>query len=92
MVPAFEGAVKELETGAVSGPIQTQFGWHLVKLNETRDATAPAFEEVQGDLRELLTEQSTQDSLAAAVAAAEITRADIEVDPSVIRNTDLLQD
>jgi len=92
MVPAFEAAVKELETGAVSGPIQTQFGWHLVKLNETRDATAPAFEEVQGDLRELLTEQSTQDSLAAAVAAAEITRADIEVDPSVIRNTDLLQD
>jgi len=36
MVPEFEAAVVALEPGAVSDPVQTQFGWHVVTLNETR--------------------------------------------------------
>lgn len=50
MVPAFEEAVMALSPGGVSGPIKTQFGWHVVKLNETRLKSAPAFEDVRDEL------------------------------------------
>jgi peptidyl-prolyl cis-trans isomerase C len=36
MVPEFETAVKGMKPGDVVGPIKTQFGWHIIKLNETR--------------------------------------------------------
>lgn len=47
MVPAFEQATTELEVGGISEPVQTQFGWHVIKLNETRDMPVPALEEVR---------------------------------------------
>ena len=51
MVPSFEAAVKELEVGAFTTvPVQTQFGFHVVKLNETRTTEAPALEDVRADI------------------------------------------
>jgi len=46
MVPEFQAAVLEMEAGTVSEPVQTQFGWHVIKLNETREVPAPTLEEV----------------------------------------------
>lgn len=36
MVPAFEKAAFEAETGAVIGPVKTEFGWHLIKVLDKR--------------------------------------------------------
>jgi len=47
MVPEFEQAVIGLEDGAVSEPVQTQFGWHVVKRNDSRNKSAPSLDEVQ---------------------------------------------
>ncbi|NBX42105.1 MAG: hypothetical protein EBR13_01245, partial [Rhodobacteraceae bacterium] len=44
MVPEFETAVAGLEAGEISAPVQTQFGWHVVKLNESRISAPPALE------------------------------------------------
>ncbi|MCS4532952.1 peptidylprolyl isomerase [Neisseria montereyensis] len=41
MVPEFEAAVHELQPGQVSRPIRTQYGWHIIKLNDIRDSGTP---------------------------------------------------
>lgn len=48
MVAPFADAVKRLKAGEYTHtPVQTQFGWHVIKLDETRDTAAPAFETVK---------------------------------------------
>ena len=44
MVEPFQEAVEQLEPGEVSEPVETQFGWHVIRLEETREASAPPFE------------------------------------------------
>lgn len=64
MVPAFEAGVKALEAGGVSDPIQTQFGWHVIKLNETREKAPPAlsevYQELAGDMARQITDAMVQ--------------------------------
>ncbi|MCE9633059.1 MAG: peptidylprolyl isomerase [Methylophilales bacterium] len=52
MVKPFADAVVKLQKGAyTSTAVQTQFGWHVIKLEDTRDAQPPAFETVKDELR-----------------------------------------
>lgn len=90
MVPDFEAAVMALEVGEVSAPVQTQFGWHVVLLNERRQMAAPLLEEVAAELEEGLRRARVDARLLELTEAAEIERAEIEVDPSVVRALDLL--
>lgn len=90
MVPEFEAAVAGLEAGEISAPVQTQFGWHVVKLNESRISAPPALEDVRADLEEELRRQRVDAYLAELTEAAEITRPEVEIDMSLIRNIDLL--
>lgn len=90
MVPEFETAVAGLEAGEISAPVQTQFGWHVVKLNEARISAPPALEDVRADLEEELRRQRVDAYLAELTEAAEIARPEVEIDMSLIRNIDLL--
>ena len=90
MVPEFETAVAGLEAGEISAPVQTQFGWHVVKLNESRISAPPALEDMRADLEEELRRQRVDAYLAELTEAAEITRPEVEIDMSLIRNIDLL--
>lgn len=64
MVPAFEAGVKALEVGGVSDPVQTQFGWHVIKLLETREKAPPAltevYQELAGDMARQITDAMVQ--------------------------------
>lgn len=52
MVPAFSQAVFTLDKGGVTeSPVKTQFGWHVIKVEDKRDAQPPSFEEAVGDIR-----------------------------------------
>ena len=55
MVPEFDKAVFELEIGDItSEPIQTQFGYHLIKLNSKSESSVIPYEEIEGQLKEML--------------------------------------
>jgi len=90
MVPEFEAAVMTLEVGDVSAPVQTQFGWHVVTLNETRELAAPSLDEVREELSNGLREAAVQEAMTALTEGAEVERTEIDIDPAQIRNTSLL--
>jgi peptidyl-prolyl cis-trans isomerase C len=90
MVPEFEQAVQDMEAGDVSDPVQTQFGWHVVTLNETRQKDAPPLEQVREQLMQQIQGQAVDAALARLTDEAEIERAEVEIDPSAIRETDLI--
>lgn len=55
MVPAFEAAAFELEKGAYTKePVETQFGWHIIKLEDKRRQEKPALDAVEANLRQQL--------------------------------------
>ncbi len=91
MVKEFEEAVGEMETGAISEPVQTQFGWHVIRLNETRMKDAPALDEVRDELAAELQQQIIEEKMTELTEAADIDRPDLEgIDRSVIRDLDLV--
>ncbi|MGR3615504.1 MAG: peptidylprolyl isomerase [Paracoccaceae bacterium] len=92
MVPEFESAVKSMSPGDVSLPVQTQFGWHLIKLNDKRLASAPAFEQVQVEILGEIQSQAVEDKITALVEAAEIDRPEVKgLTPQEIENVDLVR-
>ena len=92
MVPEFEASVTSLEPGQVSEPIQTQFGWHIVKLNEQRKATAPLLAEVREEIANRLQSELIENRVTELTTAANIERPEIEgLDVSVIKNMDLIR-
>ncbi|WP_461210106.1 SurA N-terminal domain-containing protein [Desulfocurvus sp. DL9XJH121] len=57
MVPAFEEAAFALKPGEVSDPVRTSFGWHLIKLEEHRDAGTETIEEATPRIKAQLAEE-----------------------------------
>jgi peptidyl-prolyl cis-trans isomerase C len=90
MVPEFETAVATLEVGQVSEPVQTQFGWHLIKLNEKRETTPPALDQARPEIENELRQAALQAKLDALKAAATIERPEAAAPPAAIRESDLL--
>lgn len=61
MVPQFANAVASLEKGKYTTvPVQTQFGWHVIKLEDTRASAPPPFEEVKAQVKELVQRKKLQ--------------------------------
>lgn len=93
MVAPFEEAVLAAEVGTVSGPVQTQFGWHVIKLNETRIKDAPALEEVRNQLVDDASRAAIELRVSELEKDADVTRITAEdVDPALLDNIELLEE
>ena len=92
MVPEFEAAVLALEIGMVSRPIQTKFGWHIIKLDGERIKTAPTLEELRPQLEVELKEQFLKSKLEELKKEADINYIDTGVDKAIIKDSNLLFD
>ncbi|MEL6914301.1 MAG: peptidylprolyl isomerase [Pseudomonadota bacterium] len=88
MVPPFQAAVEALDVGAVSAPVETQFGWHVITLNETRTEPAPTLESVREDLAGQIQSDALAAELEALIAAAEVSRVD-GLDPNILNTVDV---
>jgi peptidyl-prolyl cis-trans isomerase C len=91
MVPEFEEAVFALEPEQVSDPVQTQFGWHIIKLLETRIKEAPTLDDLRNELVAQIQQAAVEAKLAELTEAAEIVMPEQGAfDPTVLKNLDLL--
>ena len=90
MVEPFGNAVQELEPGELSQPVQTQFGWHLIRLNDTRLREAPALDDIRDQLDQMVRRDNVEAAIEGLVddAAIEMNEA---ADPAWLEQTDLLE-
>ena len=92
MVPSFEAAVIALEVGGVSEPVQTQFGWHIVTLNETRTADLPTLEDVRAELEQVLRNEALDARVTELRGVSEVDETGAQgIDPAVLRDLSLLE-
>ncbi|MGI9368564.1 MAG: peptidylprolyl isomerase [Ruegeria sp.] len=93
MVPEFEQAVLGLEKGQVSAPVQTQFGWHVIKLNDQRMTQAPALADVREEVATVVRQDAVQAKIEELTEQGEVERPEIEgIGPEVLRQLDLIQE
>ncbi len=62
-VQPFGEAILKLTKGQVSAPVQTQYGWHVIRLEDTRELKVPTFEEVRPQLEKRKQQESIQKAI-----------------------------
>lgn len=90
MVKPFEDAVVAMKAGTVSDPIKTDFGWHIIKLEEVRAKAAPKFEEVKDELTGDLRQKAVEDKVKELTDAAKVERKVDGIDPAILKKTELV--
>ena len=84
MVPEFDKAVFALEVGTYTKqPVQSQFGWHVIKVEDKRVQQPPAFEQVKDQVRSLVLREKYLELVKSLRAAAKIDISDPDLKKSV---------
>jgi peptidyl-prolyl cis-trans isomerase C len=90
MVKPFEDAVVAAEIGKVVGPVQSDFGWHLVLVKETRVAAQPTLDELRDELAGDIEAKAIEAKIAELTTAATVAKPGEKIDPTLLKKTDLI--
>ena len=93
MVPPFEAAVVAMEKGAISSPVKTDFGWHVIKLNDTRAISAPALGEMRSEIIAELQRTAIEGQIEELRQQATINRTPVDdIGVAVISQSELMSE
>ncbi|HEY8248194.1 MAG TPA: peptidylprolyl isomerase [Hyphomicrobium sp.] len=79
MVPEFEAAVAKMQKGQVSEPVKTNFGWHIIKLEDRRNKLPPTFEQVKETIMNSLAVRKAQEKSAELRGKAKVDYVDVDM-------------
>jgi peptidyl-prolyl cis-trans isomerase C len=83
MVKPFEEAAFSMEKGKVSSPVQSEFGWHIIKVEDKRDRQPPTFEEVKDQITASLIQAKLQSTVQEMREQAKIEIVDPDVKKAI---------
>ena len=90
MVPEFASAAFALEKGAISDPVKSPFGWHLIYLADKRDRPVPPLEQVRDKIVENLSRELQQKIVSEGRAGADVVKPELAIPPAAVRLDKLL--
>ncbi len=82
MVQPFADAVRAMEIGKISDtPVETQFGWHIIRLNDSREVAPPEFDAVRANVERFVKNQRVQEYVNSLREGATIEKPDLLATP-----------
>ena len=90
MVKPFEDAVVAAKIGEVAGPVQSEFGFHLILVKETRIAEKPTLDQLRDELAAEVENTAINAKIEELTKAATVTREGEKLDPALLKNSALI--